>query len=127
MAKNLAARIDLKVCKDALFTSFLFNDSHNITDASLLINTSSGTRDIADAATEAIPMGDVTTGKVLFIKSTRQVVVKVTSSEGSEQALICGTAAANKGALYLEGSFTAVSIENNSGATAEITAFVGGA
>lgn len=126
-AKNLAARIDLKVCKDALFTSFLFDDNHGITDASLLAEIASSTRTIANSAEESIPMGDVATGKVLFVKSTRQVVVKITSSEGSEQAVICGPAATSRGALYLEGSFTAVAIENNSGASAEVTAFVGGA
>jgi hypothetical protein len=124
--KNLAARIDVKVCKDALFTSFLFNDNHGITDASLLTETSSATRTIANAAEESIPMGDITAGKVLFVKASRQVVIKITSSEGSEQAIICGPAAASSGALYLEGSFTAVSIENNSGVSAEVTAFVGG-
>lgn len=125
-AKNFAARIDVKVCKDALFTALLFSDNHGKTDASLITETSAVTRTIANNHEESIPMGDITTGKVLFIKSTRQVVVKITSSEGSEQAIFCGPAAANSGALYLEGSFTAVSVENNSGAIAEVTAFVGG-
>lgn len=124
---HIATRVDVQVSPDALFTQYLFKKSHALTDASLVAQVSAPTRTIAHLGEEALPMGDIATGKILFIQSTRQVVVKITSAEGSAQALICGASAALGGSLYLEGNYTAVSIENKSGQSADVTAFLGGA
>jgi len=124
---HLATRVDVQASPDGLFTQYLFKGSDSLLDASLVVQVSVPTRTIAHLGEEPLPMGDIATGKLLFIKSTRQVVVKITSAEGSEQALVCGTSATSKGCLYLEGSFTAVSVENKSGQSADVTAFLGGA
>lgn len=127
MSKSFALHVDVQVSQDALFTRFLFNDKYTRLDATLLAETNAPTRTIADGAEESLPMGDVVTGKLLYIRSTRQVTVKVTSSLGSEQELLLGTSAAVGGIFVLEGEFTAVSVENNSGEGAEVSAFIGGA
>ena len=122
MAKNYALHVDVQVSQDALFTRYLFKDAYTRLDASLLTETSSPTRTIADSAEESLPMGDVATGKLLYIRSTRQVTVKVTSSVGTAQEILLGTSAAVGGIFVLEGDFTAVSVENNSGEGAEVSA-----
>lgn len=121
---QVALAAHVKASKDAAFLQSIFEDLH--TSDSTRSEDSSGSRTVADGATEAIPFGDVSEAKTILVRASRRVTLKVTSSAGAEQLLLVGTAAAEGGFLLLEGSATALSIVNNSGASALVRFFLAG-
>lgn len=84
----------------------------------------SGTIEIANAVTDqAIQLGGVTAGKILYLESDRELTFKF---NGGSDALKLSPTNAAKAKLMWEGEFTALTVSNASGATAVLTYFIAG-
>lgn len=118
--------VSLALSDDASFTQKLFEALFSSRDTTTTALVSSVQRSIADGAEEALPFGDIALAKLVFVKSSRQVKLKITSAAGSEQIVFCGAAAASAGVFASLTNATAIAVLNNSGATATVTACLGG-
>lgn len=78
---------------------------------------SSGETTIADSGSLSVPFGEVTTARYLWVKTDRQITLKF---NGASTGFLLGTAAAVGGFMGIPTSCTSLTIENASGAVAEV-------
>lgn len=84
----------------------------------------SGTVEIADAVTDqAIQLGGVASGKILYLESDREITFKFNG--GSDALKLTPTTGAKAKCMW-EGEFTALTVSNASGETATLTYYVAG-
>ncbi|MBT8428395.1 MAG: hypothetical protein KJN79_00640 [Gammaproteobacteria bacterium] len=84
----------------------------------------SGTLEVADAVVDqAVQLGGVATGKVLYLESDRELTFKFNG--GTDVLKLTPTTGA-KAKLMWEGEFTALAVSNASGETATLTYYVAG-
>lgn len=114
MALAVSSFLTHKVGKDTMFSFQDVDAFFSLNDTSSYSYVSSGYVSVADASTETLSLGEIATGGVLFVESSRAVSVLLSSAGNADQVV---PLAAN-GILFLKGAFTGVKIQNASGAAA---------
>lgn len=118
--------ISLVLADNASFSPKSFEDLFTSRDTTTAAVVTTAQRVIAHGAEETIPFGDIATAKLVFVRSSRQVRLKITNAAGSGQTLVCGSSAAVAGVACFLTEATALSVENLSGASASVTVALGG-
>lgn len=114
MALAVSSFLTFKVGKDTTFSFRDVDAFFSINDTSSYNYTSSGLVSVADAATETLSLGEIVTGGVLFVESSRAVKLLLSSSGSADQVV---PIAAN-GGFFLKGAFTGIKVQNASGGAA---------
>lgn len=84
----------------------------------------SGTIEVADATVDlSIPFAGVTTGKIMYLETDRELTVKL---NGSSNAHKLSPTTGAKAKLMWEGEFTNLKVSNASGGTAVFTYYIAG-
>ena len=126
MALSLKAAAQVELARDSAFLQLLFKDSVTFVDGLSFAEGSSKKVDIADSTTYTVDLDGVVTGGFLWVSSTRQVELQVTSALGTDQSIQIGNSVTDTGFFFQKGTFTAVKIINNSGDVANVAvAFAG--
>lgn len=117
MAQTITAALSIIAAQDPNLNLKTFSEIWSQKDSASYAYTTVKTVAVPASTLEAIGLGEITTAKVLYIRSDRQIEVQLTSSEGTDQSVIVGPAAASEGVLFLLGEYTALKIQNNDGST----------
>lgn len=101
----------LKTAEDSLFQRGLFSFKDIKRAFSTLTFTSDGRRSIAAGGTVNLDLAGITTGKLLFVRSSAQLTIRINANDHDIEPVETGALAIH----YHEGDFTSVSLINPDG------------
>lgn len=116
----------VRLARDVAFVREVFRDDIALLLSSLVARYVTANLEVANNTTETVALGDVTTGRLLYVKASRQVTVLVSYDGTADQELLIGKDATAEGFLLSTCLFDAVKITNASGAAVEVLVFLGG-
>jgi hypothetical protein len=116
----------VRLARDVDFRQEVFRDDFPLIQSSLVDRYVTANLSVANNTTEAVPLADVATGQLLYVKATRQIKLLLSYDGTDDQEIIIGKDAASGGVAVMTCLFDALSIQNESGQAAVVFVCLGG-